>query len=90
MEFEIFSIHEKGWTGKSNGELLQLLINDGFDLLLTFDKNLQFQQNLNKLKITVIVINASDNSYSVLQNLVLKIKLLLSEAMQPGVIQIKE
>ena len=34
----IFTIREKGWAGKSNGKLLQLMIEDKFDALITFDK----------------------------------------------------
>ena len=34
-----------------------------FDTLLTFDKNLQYQQNFAKYPITVFVLNAEDNTY---------------------------
>jgi hypothetical protein len=44
-EYEVYTTADKGWTGISNGKLLGLLIENGFDALLTFDKNLQFQQN---------------------------------------------
>ncbi len=44
-EFETYTVAEKGWAGISNGNLLKLLIENDFDALLTFDKNLQFQQN---------------------------------------------
>jgi len=42
---EIYTVWDKGWNGKKNGELLRLMIDDNFDALLTFDKNLKFQQN---------------------------------------------
>jgi hypothetical protein len=38
-------VQEKGWNGKSNGELLHLMLSDGFDALITVDKKLQHQQN---------------------------------------------
>jgi predicted nuclease of predicted toxin-antitoxin system len=44
-EYVMFTVREKGWTGKTNGELLKLMIDENFDALLTFDKNLQHQQN---------------------------------------------
>jgi predicted nuclease of predicted toxin-antitoxin system len=40
-EHEIFSVREMQWNGITNGILLQLMIENGFDALLTFDKNLQ-------------------------------------------------
>ena len=43
-EHEIYTAAEKGWTGISNGKLLELLIEEKFDALLTFDKNLQYSK----------------------------------------------
>mgnify|MGYP000982282672 CR=1 FL=1 len=42
-EHEIYTVRDKGWNGIKNGELLNLLIENNFDALLTFDKNLQHQ-----------------------------------------------
>lgn len=71
-EHEIYTVADKGWTGISNGKLLELLTVNKFDALLTFDKNLQYQQNFTKYTIAVIVLNASDNSYATLKDLVPK------------------
>jgi hypothetical protein len=37
-EHEIYIAADQGWTGISNGKLLELLIKNQFDALLTFDK----------------------------------------------------
>ena len=50
---EVFMVRETGWNGVKNGALLQLMVDDGFDALLTFDKNMQYQQNFAKCTITV-------------------------------------
>jgi hypothetical protein len=50
-------------------ELLKLLIENQFDALLTFDKNLQHQQNFLKYTITVFVLSAPINSYDELTKL---------------------
>jgi len=42
-EHEIYTVRDKGWNGIKNGELLNLLLQNSFDALLTFDKNLQHQ-----------------------------------------------
>ena len=62
-EHEIFTVRDKGWNGIKNGQLLDLLLENGFDALFTFDKNLSYQQNFSKYTITVFVLNAPINSY---------------------------
>jgi hypothetical protein len=89
-EHEIYTAAGKGWTGISNGKLSGLLIEYEFDALLTFDKNLQYQQNFLKYTIPVIVLNAPDNSYLTLKNLVPKIKELLLDGLTVGATEIKE
>ena len=88
-EQEVYTAADKGWTGISNGKLLGLLTENKFDVLLTFDKNLQYQQNFTKYTITVIVLNAPDNSYSTLKELVQKIKDVLTTDLKPEPIEIK-
>ena len=43
-EHEIYTVSDKGWSGKKNGELMELSIAENFDALFTFDKNLQLQK----------------------------------------------
>jgi hypothetical protein len=49
LAHEVFTVREKSWYGIKNGELLKLLLENNFDALLTFDKNLQHQQNFLKI-----------------------------------------
>jgi hypothetical protein len=49
-----------GWGGIQNGRLLQLA-SEQFDAFITADKNLQYQQNLVKLPIAVVVLVAHSN-----------------------------
>lgn len=42
-EHEICTVHEIGWNGKRNGELLGLMTLEGFHGFVTIDKNLRFQ-----------------------------------------------
>ncbi len=89
-EHEIYTVADKGWTGISNGKLLALLIENKFDVLLTFDKNLQYQQNFRKYTVAVILLNAPDNSYLTLKNLVPKIKEILVSGLKVGATEITE
>ena len=52
-EHGVYTVRDKGWNGIKNGELLKLMIEDSFDALLTFDKNLQHQQNFSDRKSVV-------------------------------------
>lgn len=74
QEHEISTVRERGWSGISNGELLKLMIENGLDALITFDKNLQHQQNFEKYPVSVIVLTAESNQYNLLQPLVDQIK----------------
>ncbi len=89
-EHEIYTANDKGWTGISNGKLLELLIENDFNALLTFDKNLQYQQNFTRYTISVIVLNATNNSYGTLKMLVPKIKELLQQTLKPGPTEVTE
>jgi len=51
------SVHEMGWEGLTNGMLL-LKAQQDFDVFLTADRNLTFQQNLTRFNIAVIVLEA--------------------------------
>jgi len=88
-EFEVYTVRDQGWSGKKNGELIALMITERFDALLTFDKNLQYQQNFNKYALPVLVLNAPDNSYLTLVNLVPRIKEVLANGLSVGSIEIK-
>lgn len=54
-EFVVRTVQEENWTSWANGELLGRA-QDRFDVLLTADRGLQFQQNLARFNIGVVVI----------------------------------
>ena len=50
----------QGFSTLSNGRLMQAMVDDGFEVLITFDQNLPYQQNEN-LPVAVIVLIAPNN-----------------------------
>jgi hypothetical protein len=58
-----------GWAGMTNGALLQLAA-ESFDVLLTTDRNLAFQQNMATLRLSIIVSRALSNDISMLRPLI--------------------
>jgi predicted nuclease of predicted toxin-antitoxin system len=57
---ESLTVQEAGWAGKQNGELLKLA-ETGFDVLITVDTNLRYQQNLEGRRIAVVILQSSSN-----------------------------
>jgi predicted nuclease of predicted toxin-antitoxin system len=57
---ECLTVQDAGWAGKVNGELLDLA-EAKFDVLITLDTNLKYQQNLAGRKIAFIVFKAQSN-----------------------------
>nr|WP_235927073.1 hypothetical protein [Gloeocapsopsis dulcis] len=60
-DYDIRTVVEIGWSGKKNGELLQLMVQEGFTILLTTDQNLRYQQNLLQAGVAVVVLIAPSN-----------------------------
>lgn len=89
FEYDIYTVTDRNWNGKKNGELLQLMQTEGFEVLITFDKNIQHQQNFKKYPITVLILNAEDNSYRTLKELVPKIKRVLHKRPSIGPMEVK-
>jgi len=66
---EVKTAHEMGRTSLKNGELLTRASKQ-FDVFLTVDRNLSFQQNLPTFDIAVVVLRSSSNRLVDLQRLV--------------------
>ena len=56
---EIIEARKLGWERISNGVLLKLAEDADFDLLVTTDKNVRYQQNLSGRKISLVVLGRS-------------------------------
>lgn len=57
---EVITVPEAGWAGKKNGELLALAATN-YQVFITVDRNLYFQQNLPKINISVLILVARTN-----------------------------
>jgi len=75
-DHEVKTVPQMGWSGIKNGELLILAENE-FDVFITVDRNLSFQQNLPKFNIAVLVLHASSNRLADLKPLAPKILSIL-------------
>jgi len=76
---EVRTAREMGWTSIVNGELLALAAQQ-FDVFLTVDRNLTFQQNLVSFSIAVVVLRAKTNRLADLRPLVPKLLEVIADA----------
>ena len=53
----VIEARDRGWATLKNGDLLQAAEQSGFELFLTADKNIRYQQNLAGRKIAVVVLS---------------------------------
>jgi hypothetical protein len=82
---EVRTARQMGWTAILNGELLALASQE-FDVFVTVDRNLAFQQNVNLLPIAVVVFRARTNRLSDLVPLIPDLLMAIDEA-QPGTLK---
>jgi hypothetical protein len=61
----VTTAYREGWSTLLNGDLLRVAEEAGFDLLLTADKNLAYQQNLAGRKIAIVALGR--NRWSLIQ-----------------------
>jgi hypothetical protein len=79
---EVSTVEEAGFKGLKNGELLNAA-SAKFDVLVTVDQNLRFQQNLRDVSIAVLILQAPRTTFPFLRPLVpMAIKQL--DSMKPG------
>jgi predicted nuclease of predicted toxin-antitoxin system len=74
---EVESVPLLGWAGIQNGELLRKAVENGFDVLITLDGNLSYQQNIADRQIAVVVLRAPSNRLGDTQPLMSKVLSIL-------------
>jgi len=77
------TVPEEGWAGKKNGELLSLAETRGFQIFLTLDRGLVYQQNLRGRAIAIVLLRAQSSRLADLLPKITEISKVLSSA-QPG------
>lgn len=57
MHHEVATAYERNWSSLTNGELLDIAEKQGFELLVTTDSNLKYQQILKSRRIAIVVLS---------------------------------
>lgn len=84
-QFTVHTVQEMGWAGTANGALLTLAAQDNFDALITVDRGIAHQQNLDELSIPVVIMLASRNRLAELQPLIPGVVKVLSGQLRNGI-----
>ncbi len=58
---EVVHVLDRGWEGLGNGKLIAAAADGGFQVLVTVDKNLRYQQNLDRLPLSVLELDVLKN-----------------------------
>lgn len=74
---EVRTVPQMGWAGVKNGQLLTLAESE-FDVFITVDRNLSFQQNLPQFDLAVIILQAPSNRLADLKPLAPQVLALLA------------
>jgi predicted nuclease of predicted toxin-antitoxin system len=77
------NVEDMGWRGTKDRELLSLAVANSFDVLITADKNLPYQQSLRDVELRVVVLNAASTRPNYLLPLIIQISELL-ESLDAG------
>ncbi|WP_434685845.1 hypothetical protein [Pseudanabaena minima] len=55
-EHSVTTTYEEGWSNLSNGDLLKSAEDKGYQIFVTTDRNLRYQQNLSDRQIAIVVL----------------------------------
>ena len=80
--FEVWTVQQMGWAGRENGDLLRLAAEHGFNALITADRGIEYQQNLESLPLPVIVMMAARTRVQELQFLVPQVVKVVTRNLQ--------
>ena len=86
-EHEVRTVPQAGWSGLENGQLLSAAQQE-FDVFITVDQGLRFQQNISGFAIAVVVLEARSNDIEDLRPLVPRIRAPLAELLPGQVIRV--
>ena len=86
-DFQVTTVSRQGWKGKRNSELLKQAAAT-FDVLVTMDKSIEYQQNISKYAISVILISARSNRLKDIQPAMLRVNQVLRDIQLGQVIHV--
>jgi len=87
LAHDVVTVPEMGWAGKSNGELLDLA-RGHFDVFLTVDQGVAYQQNLGGAQVAIVVLVARSNRFEALRPMIPRTLNVLATIQQGEVVTV--
>lgn len=87
IEHQVSTVQEMGWSGKKDRELLQQASVE-FDVFITIDQNLQYQQNLRGFAIAIVLLGAKSNKIADLEPLISRLHQALQTIQSGDLVEI--
>ena len=88
-EHQVYSVNFMGWNSFTNGELLKRMLAEHFEVLITWDQNIEFQQNFRKYPIAVFILASPSNDYADLKPFIPQILSAVRQGIKAGPIVLK-
>lgn len=85
--YRVATVQEAGWSGKKNGELLCLAERE-FDLFITIDQNMRYQQALQGFRLAIIVLVCAEQPLRDMQPLMEQVRAVLPGLHVPVLLRI--
>jgi predicted nuclease of predicted toxin-antitoxin system len=85
---DVRTVNQQKWTGLKNGELLRRAKDNGFELFITADQKLEYQQNLARSGLGIIIIKAVRNRMDELRPLIPSLLQAISSVRQGSVVSV--
>ena len=86
---DVRTVPQEGWSGKKNGELLALVSAAGFEVLLTVDQGIRYQQNLQTAGVAVVVMIGASNQLADLVPLVPEVLAALNRVQAGDTVEVR-
>lgn len=88
--YSVNNVYDMGWRGLKNREILDLAESHPFDVFITADKNLQYQQNLANRFIVIVVLDSSSTRPDRLIPLIVQVSAIVESLQVGAAIRINE
>jgi hypothetical protein len=85
---DVFTVQYLGWSGTKNGRLLAQAVKAGFEMIVTMDTGVPYQQNIADLRLGIIVLEAESNDIDDLRPLLPRLRKAIKRIRAGAVVRI--
>jgi predicted nuclease of predicted toxin-antitoxin system len=86
--YEVFTVAYLCWSSIENGELLKKAGEEGFDVMITKDSGVKYEQHLARLPVAVVILKAKTNRLDDIRPLLPELMNVLANLQPKAIVQI--